>query len=241
MNWPRFLVGPELAEGVEYVLDPDTYRHVRALRLRPGDRLVLTDGRGAQRLVALGDRSGSTAKVQTVAEPLSDRESPLAITLCLAPTKQERTEWAVEKATELGVRAIIFVRSTHASLASNRLRLERLERVAEAALEQCQRRILPRICGPVPIDEALERTAMVERRILLWEGSDPPPQPWRADPRPRTAAAMIGPEGGWSAPEVALACSAGWEPTALGPRVLRAETAAITAAVRMQALWGDLG
>jgi len=222
----RLYVDTPLAAGQALDLPPGPARHVQVRRLQPGDRLQLFDGRGgewAAQVVAMGR---SRVAVQVLSHRAVDCELPLAVTLALGMPANERMDWLVEKATELGVADLQPLVCDRSVL---RLDGERAERKREhwqaqavAAAEQCGRTRVPRV-QPV-------------RRLLDWLPEVPPaarrwllsPQATQRAPQPAAAQPWVllsGPEGGLTAAEEDAARQAGFEAVHLGPRILRAETA----------------
>jgi 16S rRNA (uracil1498-N3)-methyltransferase len=154
------------------------------------------------------------------------------LTLVLAIFKFDRMEWAIEKATELGVRRIVPViaRRTDAHLASTaNKRFERWQRLVHQASEQSRRAAVPDLAAPIKLNEAALVSAST--RILLAESENQQTLLDRLDAHPPNAslALAIGPEGGWTPDEISTFTSAGYLPASLGPTILRAETAAIAA------------
>lgn len=241
MSLPRFVVDAALVRGDSDRLDADTVQHVRALRLRPGDRLVLTDGAGGQRAARLASLAPGEARVVLTPDVLPETESRLALTLCVALLKRDKLEWVVEKGTELGVTRFVLVDSARSLADARRVRVDRLERVARAAVEQAQRCRVPELVGPLAFDAALAAAADSAPRLFLWEEARTTwPAASAAGAAPARVALMTGPEGGFRAEEAERAAAAGWHVVRVGARVLRAETAAVAAAALAQAAWGDL-
>jgi 16S rRNA (uracil1498-N3)-methyltransferase len=216
-------------------LDGPALRHLRVLRLTAGDALTVLDGAGAEHLVQLeqvGSRS-ATARVLGTERPA--RESGLDLVLAPALVKGDRMALVVEKATELGVRRIAPVHT--ARTVRDRLDTERLRRVARAAAEQSGRPHVPVVDEPQPLATLLA-TPWPGLRVLPWEDE----RSVRLRDLPATAEAVValtGPEGGFTAAEVAQAREHGFVTVTLGPRVLRAETAAVAAAALLQHRYGD--
>jgi len=243
LTLPRFIVPPAIVTGEIHDLDAATVRHLHALRLQPGDALILTDGLGTQRQGRLLSMAAGRATVAVDLEDASlrDGESPFDLTLCVALLKREKLEWVIEKGTELGVTTFVLIETERSLGKPGGTRMDRLHRVASAAVEQSQRRNLPRLDGPVTIRTALQRFVAPTLRLFCWEQADDTLHvPRLARDSVGGAVAMIGPEGGFTREEADTARQLGWRVTSLGPRVLRAETAAIAVAATMQALWGDL-
>lgn len=221
---------PPLTPGLELDLPPGPARHVQVRRLQPGDTLRLFDGRGGEWQARVHRMGRQQVTVQLDAHDPVDREAPLAVTLAVGMPANERMDWLVEKATELGVTRIVPLHTQHGVL---RLAGERAQKkqahwraVAQAACEQCGRNRLPAV-EPVQDLAAFLPQAVGERAVLsLAEGSVPAREAF-AGGAPITV--LIGPEGGLSAGEDAQARAAGFAPVTLGARVLRAETAALAA------------
>ena len=221
------LVDPaELVAG-ELWLDGPRHRHLfRARRLAVGDRLRLVDGAGRARRadVDLVERGRARLRLSAAEKAPAPRRE---VELLVAPPRPPRAAWLVEKATELGVAAIRFVGGERAPRRYGKAALERLRRVAAAALEQSGQARLPELSGVHPwreLGDAARRAAPSARR--LERGGEA----WRPGGGAGRLALVIGPEGGWSAAEAAALDELGCRPTALGPTVLRVETAAVAAA-----------
>ncbi len=210
-------------------------RHLRTLRLAPGARLRALDDAGGEHEVVLERLTGREAVGRVVASTRPARESPLALTLAPALLKGAKMDLVVEKATELGVQRIAPVATAH--VVGHGVHLERWRRIAVAAAKQSGRTQVPVVDAPVPLD-SLVALPWPGLRIMPWEGE----QARRLDDLPERAAAvvaLVGPEGGLAAGEAAHAEAHGFVPLTLGPRVLRAETAAIAVAAHCQRRWGD--
>lgn len=241
---PRIHVDGALAAEASQPLPAGAARHVaQVLRLRPGDTLVLFDGRGGEVDAEIERVAGAAVTVRTGARRERERESPLAVTLGLAVARGERMDVAVQKAAELGVQRIVPLLTRHGVV---RLAGDRAERraahwraVVAHACEQCGRNRLPEVAAVTPVAALLEDAPGSGGAWLL----DPDAgTPLAGLPRPAGALTLlVGPEGGWHEHEVAAAGRAGWTRASLGPRVLRTETAAIAALAAAQVLWGDLG
>lgn len=213
----------------EAVVGGEGYRHLfRARRLATGERLRLVDGRGRARWAEV-KRVGRRDAVLVLGGEAPANEPAYALQLVVAMLRPERAAWLVEKATELGVVAIRFLRTARTPRELSAARLGRLERVARAALVQCHRARLPEISGVHPWAE-LERLVHGQGdRFFLDPEADPAT---RLERRGLSGTVLVGPEGGWDATEQkTLARHA--VPIGLGPRILRVETAALVAAARL--------
>jgi 16S rRNA (uracil1498-N3)-methyltransferase len=238
----RFHV-PEAAPGARITLPEHAAHHAReVLRLRSGAEVQVFDGLGSEFTAVLDEVSRARVSAR-LGPPVEARpESPLRIVLALSPLKGDRMELAIQKATELGVSAIwpvVTVRTDAvARPALKGSRQERWEKVASGAAEQCGRSVVPEIAPTVGLDALCARPFQGERFVLLERGAE---AGLRTFPRSGSAMVLVGPAGGWDEGEVVRLREAGFAPVSLGPRILRAETAAVTAVAVLQALWGDLG
>lgn len=220
------LVEPGEFAGDELWVEGDRHRHLfRARRLAVGDRLRLVDGAGRARRAAVErlDRGRALLRLSAAETvPGARRE----VELLVAPPRPPRATWLVEKATELGVTTIRFVGGERAPRDYGEATLERLRRVAVAALEQSRQARLPEISGVHRWSELAVLLAGCADRRRLDRGGEP----WRPGVDGGRLALVVGPEGGWSESEVAALDELGCRATALGPTVLRLETAAVVAA-----------
>ena len=238
----RLYVPVPLESGAALPLDPDRSHYVsRVLRLRAGDELVLFDGRGGEHAgsIAQASRSGVTV---TVGERTGrEAESPLAIRLIQGISRGERMDFVVQKATELGVSRITPVLTEFSVVrldpAKAAKRAEHWSKIAQSACEQCGRNRLPEIDAPQALSAVLDSQAPGDTRIVLQPGAG---RPLAQRPEGTRVDLLIGPEGGLSDGELAKAAAAGFVPCSLGPRILRTETAALTAVAVLQAAHGDL-
>ncbi|HKZ73402.1 MAG TPA: 16S rRNA (uracil(1498)-N(3))-methyltransferase [Steroidobacteraceae bacterium] len=242
MRLTRVYVDVPLGTGRTAELGGDAANHVlRVLRLRAGDALTLFDGRGGEYAARIAGMRRAGVTVEVGEHAALERESPLDLTLVQGMARGERTDFIIQKATELGVTRIVPVASERSVV---RLEAEQARRklahwraVAVAACEQCGRNRLPAIEEPRKFADALAQEADV--RLLL----DPQAgTPLAARVRgARRIALLVGPEGGFTDLETGLALRAGFQPSRTGPRVLRTETAAVAAIAAIQAIAGDLG
>jgi 16S rRNA (uracil1498-N3)-methyltransferase len=243
---PRFHVDLPLASGLEATLPPGAARHVQVLRLQPGATLTLFNGQGLDWSAELLHIGRSELRVRVGSATAVDRELPLAVTLAIGMPANERMDWLVEKATELGVAAIQPLVCERSVL---RLAGERAERklahwrgVAAAAAEQCGRARLPRLLPVVGYADWLRAPAPDGAPNALYvlslaDGSRPFAE--ALCPAVRAGQGLLflsGPEGGLSPAEDGAARAAGLQPVSLGPRVLRAETAPLAALAVLAAL-----
>jgi 16S rRNA (uracil1498-N3)-methyltransferase len=243
MALPRFHV-PEAAPGARVHFPEHTAHHAReVLRLRPGAAVRVFDGEGNEYEASLDSvsRNGVTARLGGPAPALP--EPLLRIVLAVSPLKGDLMEWVIQKATELGVaevRPVVMARTDAVARPALRgSRQERWDKVSSGAAEQCGRAVVPRI-GVTTTLEALLAEDFPGLRLVLRETQDAPPLR-ASEARPSSVLVLVGPAGGLDPREVERLAAAGFRPVSLGPRILRSETAAVTAIAALQLLWGDLG
>jgi 16S rRNA (uracil1498-N3)-methyltransferase len=239
---PRFHV-PEAGPGARLELPEYSAHHAReVLRLRSGSAIHVFDGRGNEYEGTLDQVSRQTVSARLGGPTPARLESPLRIVLGLPPLKGDRMETAIQKATELGVAEVwpvVTARTdTAARPALQGTRQDRWGKVASGAAEQCGRAVVPVVAEAMTMGELL--AAPFGGLRLLFEAI-PHPRPLAGFPRPSSVLLLVGPPGGWDDHEFTRLSAAGFEPTSLGPRILRTETAAIAAVTAAQVLWGDLG
>ncbi|MEY2659937.1 MAG: rRNA methyltransferase [Pseudomonadota bacterium] len=228
--------------GTAFDLPEAAARHAQVLRLQPGDPIELFDGLGGAwhgAVVAMG-RQRVEAVAQGLRTPLAPPGRP--ITLAVGMPANERMDWLVEKATELGVTRLVPLVSerTVVRLSGERAdkRVAHWRAIAISACEQSGRDVLPLIEPICSVNEWLARPAdEAECRMRFSLQADA--LPWRslALGPGQALLAALGPEGGWSPAEEARLQAFGLEPVSLGPAVLRTETAALTVLAR----WADAG
>jgi 16S rRNA (uracil1498-N3)-methyltransferase len=251
---PRLFVSADLSAGCAVALDEEQSNYLlRVLRLATGDEVRLFNGRHGEWDAAISS-SGKKAEVSPTSQRrLQPPPARPALTLLFAPVKKDETDLIVEKATELGAVRIQPV-LTHRTQ-TRTVRLDRFRKIALEAAEQTERLDLPDVADAVSLDAALAALPAGTALIFCDEAGDEPGVPWggetgRAGPiravleglKGRDAALLIGPEGGFTGEERAwLRGRAGTFAVSLGPRILRAETAAVAAMALWQAVCGDWG
>ena len=235
---PRFFTQQALSSQRHCELESDVSHHLaKVLRMKVGDSLCLFNNSGNEYQAEVIDISKQTVTVNILSEEPINKESPLNIHLAIAVSKGDRMDFVIQKATELGVTTINSER-TNVKLKSERLdkKQQHWQKVAISACEQCGRNIIPAIFQLTDLNSWLE-SCNAEQKFVLHHRTHKKLE--EIDP-PESVALLIGPEGGLSAEEITLAESNGFQPLALGPRVLRTETAPLAAISLLQFCWGDL-
>lgn len=238
MRLSRFFVDLPLALGQHPLPEAQAHYIRRVLRLAVGDAVQLFDGSGQEFVGELVEVGKKSVQVELREQFAGLTESPLRIHLGQGLSRGERMDWAIQKATELGVAEITPLVSERCEV---RLKDERADKrlahwrqIAISACEQCGRSVLPIINAPLGLHDWLAQTE-AELKLVL----HPVAEPLASHARPGSLAFLIGPEGGLSDAEVQQAQRAGYHPARLGPRVLRTETAPVVALSVAQQLWGD--
>ena len=229
----RFFVDPTLALEAETSLTlPAGLAHQvgHVLRLRPGARILLLDNSGWESEVELTAFDRTTIQGRVLARRVAQAATGPAVTLYACLLKGEKFEWVLQKATELGVAAVVPVISERTVAGGTKP--DRWERIVREAAEQSRRARLPLLQVPQSWAAAVVGAAGHDLALVPWEEAASGPLPTALIAQARQAARvalLIGPEGGLTAAEVEKAVAAGVQPVSLGPRILRAETAALAA------------
>ena len=233
----RLYVDQALAAGQPVALNADQANYLfNVMRLARGAAVALFNGRDGEwlaRVAEAGKRGGILiSEVQTA--PL---RLPPDLWLIFAPIKKARTDFIVEKAVELGAARVIPVQTRHTN--SERIRQDRLQAHAVEAAEQCRATYVPEVSDLVSLDKLISGFP-ADRKLLWCDEAMAGQPPALSGPRGGAWAILIGPEGGFSADEqTRLRALPQVVPLALGPRILRADTAAVAALTLWQAALGD--
>lgn len=238
MRLSRFFIDAPLSLGQHELPEAQAHYIGRVLRHAVGDAVQLFDGSGQEYLGTLIEVGKKTVRVELREQLAGQAESPLRIHLGQGLSRGERMDWAIQKATELGVAEITPIVSERCEV---RLKDERADKrlahwrqVAISACEQCGRSVLPIIHAPQTLSE-WRTSVQADLKLVL----HPVAAPLESHARPHSLAFLIGPEGGLNEAEVEQAKAAGFHAARLGPRVLRTETAPVVALAVAQQLWGD--
>lgn len=235
----RLYVNAELADGASVDLAAGQAHYLRnVLRCSTGDAVALFNGADGEWRGSIASLSRGAASVD-LTERRRGQETGPDLWLCFAPLKKSATDFVVAKATELGVSALQPVTTRHSDTA--RVNLDRLRSIAIEAAEQTERLDIPAVLGPVTLPALL--SGWPTDRVLLVAaelGASRPIAEAVADIAGRPAAILIGPEGGFAQSELdGLRDLPFVRPVGLGPRILRADTAALAALTCWQAVAGD--
>ncbi len=250
MTHRRFYAPPDAfsSDLNSLTLQAEEARHLRdVLRLRPGDRVHVFDGAGKEFDCSIEESRKDTARLKVLAEVAPARpESPLQLTLAVALLKSDKFDLVVQKATELGVARVVPVATKLADIrlrddSDANKRVTRWQRIALEASKQSGRAVVPEVTHPISFDDLVQATdATGQRKLMFSEREGRSLLEMKNILDASQVSALVGSEGGWTDEEISLARDNNWGVVTLGGRTLRAETAAIAAAVLLQHLYGDL-
>lgn len=250
-----FLTGTPLVPQQPVDLSPLAHQLNVVLRMNPHDQILLLDGSGQEFLTEIRhlERKRATGLILSTQPAPPEPACPLTLYQC--SLKADKFEWVLQKGVELGVThfaPVVSARSIVRPAAALLKKYTRWRAIIREAAEQCGRGVLPTLQEPLSWSAALERAAGL--RLLPWEALlDQPDAGGQADGlgavlqthlqqsvRPTAISLLVGPEGGITAEEATAAQQAGWQVISLGPRVLRAETAALAAVTIIMERLGNL-
>lgn len=232
---PRLFVRAALAPGTTVDLDPAQANYLgNVLRLKEGAELLVFDGASGEWLARVAEADRKRMRLSITRRTL-EPEAIADVWLAFAPVKRSQTNWLVEKATELGAARLVPVVTRRTIV--ERVKLERLAAIAIEAAEQCGRTRLPDIDEPLPLEHFLRHR---DASRTLYFADENGGEPAAGAFLPGAAAILTGPEGGFTDEErEAIRAAPNAVPISLGPRILRAETAALAALATFMAFAGD--
>ena len=233
----RLYVDQPLAQGQAVAVNSDQAHYLfNVMRLSKGGAVALFNGRDGEWRAEVAE-AGKRGGIMICTDQTAPLRLPPDLWLAFAPSKKARTDFIVEKATELGAARIIPVQTRHTN--AERIRQDRLQAHALEAAEQCGATSVPEVDDLTSLDKFLT-SLPIDRKLLWCDEAMVGQAPALSGPRGEKWAILIGPEGGFSADEQRrLRALPQIHPTALGPRILRADTAAVAALTLWQAALGD--
>ncbi len=238
---PRFYLSQPLAVGQLVNLPAAVAHHVQVLRMGEGELITLFNGEGGEYTASLSEVSRRGASADIKAHVAREAELPFAITLAQALPEGGKMDWIIEKAIEMGVSG---VQPLAAQRCVVRLSAERAEKKLEhwrgiivSASEQSGRNRLAQLAPPLDYKHWITQQDL-HRRIILTPRAEQSLSDWARHHAPQAVTLVVGPEGGLSEQEEELALRHGALPLAMGPRILRTETAALAAVSVLSAAWG---
>lgn len=243
MRIPRIYHPSLLPASGAVDLSDEAANHVgRVLRMQPGQDVLLFDGSGAEFPACITSVSKKNVTVEVISRVENSIESPLDLHLGQVVSRGEKMEFTIQKSVELGVNSITPLISERCGVKLNTERFEKKlqqwQKIAVSACEQCGRNVVPEI-RPIMDLKSWSEESFDGLKLNLHPRAD---YSINTLPTPvNRVRLLIGPEGGLSAEEISMTRELGFEETLLGPRVLRTETAALTAITALQVRFGDLG
>lgn len=218
---------------------------LKVLRLGVGDEVSAMDGMGGRFLAVIDSVNGDNVTLK-LTEELPDNEAPVQVTLYQGLPKADKLDFIVQKITELGAVRLAPVKMERCVVKLDAKdaakRRDRLEKIAHEATKQCKRAAMPEILEAMTWKQALQDMKELDLVIVPWEEASGirMKDVFKDHPDAKRIGIVIGPEGGMSEDEVGMMREAGVVPVTLGPRILRAETAAVVSVGMAMTLWGDL-
>ncbi len=239
-----FIDSLEPKDAVFSITGPDA-RHIRTvLRLKPGDKIGLFDGKGLECEAEIVELSPGKVIASLVRSFLSTAESPIQITVAQGFLKERKMDGLVRQLSELGItKWMPFIAERSVPMPDKKQlqsRTKRWEKIAREAVKQCRRGRIMTIGDTVSFSQVLSLGRACDLKIVFWEDELHPHQPVNTKGCIQTVFALIGPEGGFTQKEIEKAKEHGFVTAGLGPRILRAETATLAASVLLQYLFGDM-
>jgi 16S rRNA (uracil1498-N3)-methyltransferase len=223
----RFHVNSELAPGLVTVRGPEAHHMAAVCRVRPGDAVCLFNGDGREYPGRVIEATKRDVTVEVTAALAVNRELPFRLVIACALPKGDRAQFLVEKLTELGVSELILLETERTVVHPRETKLDRLERYVIEASKQCGRNVLMPVRAPRKWAEVVRDASLPAVRLIAHPGAGEVARPTG------DVVAAVGPEGGFTDAEGALAREAGWRSVSLGERILRIETAALALAARL--------
>jgi 16S rRNA (uracil1498-N3)-methyltransferase len=241
MRIPRIYTPQKITPHTDITLDATAANHVASvLRMQTGEHIFLFNGEGGYFETTITHVAKKQVTVHVRDHRASQNESPLHIHLGQGLSRGERMDYAIQKSTEMGVSEItpLFTTRSEVKLDAQRStkRQQHWQQVTISACEQCGRDVIPAVNAPVSLSDFVTHVKADLKLVLHHESTSM----LRDLPKPSSIALLIGPEGGLTEEEIALALQHGFVATRLGPRVLRTETAPVVALSVLNMLWGDI-
>lgn len=240
---PRFYCPDALAIGMTYALPDPVAHHVQVIRMQVGNAITLFNGEGGEYVAVITQMEKK--RVYAEVKTFSPREAELsyAVTLAQALPEASKMDWIIEKAVELGVTAIQPLAAQRCVVRLNSERAEKKhshwQGIIHAAAEQSGRNRLAQL-SPLSDFNSWVGQSDLHKRILLSPRAEQSLSDWARHQPAQALALMVGPEGGFTDAEEKLAGDHGALLLSMGPRVLRTETAGLSALAAINAIWGEM-
>ncbi len=242
----KLLIPEKDINGKEASITGQDAKHItKVLRMRPKDKIIFTNGKGKDFDSTITKISSKEVKLSIKKSYISQFESPVKITLFQGVLKDKKMDTLIRHLTELGITewTPLFCERAIPKPDQKKIdsRIKRWKKITKESLKQCNRSILPKINKPVTFSDMIKDTSLFDLKITFWENATISLKKLNQEQRNiKNICILIGPEGGFSKEEAQLAKDAGFHICSLGPRILRAETASITACSLIQHYFGDI-
>ena len=221
----------------------DAWHICKVLRYKKGGKIKVCDGKGKDFVAKISFVSSDKIKLDIIEQYDSNSESFIDITLCSAMLKDRKMDLIIKNITQLGVKKWIPFFSERCipkfDVKGGKIKKKRWEKIAKESLKQCQRSFLPLISEPLMFEDLLKKVEYYDLKIAFWEESKSKLN-IEVKKTINKVVILIGPEGGFSKAEISLAESKGFISCSLGPRLLKAETAAVASLTIIQHVLGDM-
>ena len=225
----RYFVEPPIQSNVQ-LSGAEAHHLLHVMRAAVGQNVTVFDGSGFEFTARIDQTSRSTVDLVVLDKQWVDRELPIAVTLAVALPKGDRQKWLVEKAVELGVKTIVPLTTQRGVAQPTGKAIQRLERSVIEASKQCGRNQLMEIESARTLGDYVTG-ATADTRWIAHPTGAPLAEALNPSAKSPSVIVCIGPEGGFSEDEVAVATQHDWQAVSFGSRILRIETAALSAAV----------
>lgn len=243
-----FIEKSKIAGPIMSITGSDAAHIKKVLRMKPGDRIGLFDGKGFEYEARIENLFSGSIEVSITKRFLSASESPVQITVAQALLKDKKMDILARQLTEIGITKLIPFTAVRSVPRPDKKKLsarrKRCEKIAIEALKQCGRGHVTEIGETITFNDVIKVADECDLKIVFWENESKPVSDVVQqvnDRHYRKILAVLGPEGGFSEKEIEDARACGFVTASLGPRILRAETAAIVACTILQYLFGDMG
>ena len=245
----RFFIEESKIAGPTIIITGSDAAHIKkVLRMEPGDRIGLFDGRGFEYEARIENLFSGSAEVSITKRFLSASESPVQITVAQALLKDKKMDILARQLTEIGITKLIPFTAIRSVSRPDKKKLsarrKRWEKIAIEALKQCGRGHVTEIGETITFNDVIKADDEYDLKIVFWENESKPVSDVVQqvnDGKCKKILSVLGPEGGFTEREIEDAKACGFVTASLGPRILRAETAAIAACTILQYLFGDMG
>lgn len=243
----RFFIDPDEVTKDSPVIEGADAHHISTVfRLTPGDHILLVDGSGMEYEAEIISLSKKRVNIAIIKKYFPATESPLRITIGQGYLKDKKMDMLIRHLTEIGITGWLPVISEFSVPKPDPKKIDsklgRWELIAKEAVKQCRRTRVPEILAPMTFQEAVEASGHMDLKIIFYENETTSLAQTASTlhKKPFTIFVLLGPEGGFSNKEIELAISKGFIVASLGPRILRAETASISACTLIQHQFGDM-